>query len=115
MATAANLIEAAGQAFDNLYIWWQANQLRTRIIAFCATASPTFPDSDVKSRPVGNWLIMIRAAVEPLPAVNIELDDLNTLCQQIYRICYLTSQLNALGDITNTQANALLNNYNATF
>ena len=115
MATAPTLLAAAGQAFDNLYIRWQTNQLRVRVIAFCTAAALTFPDDNARSRPVGNWLIVIRGYVEPLPAVSIELDDLNALAQQIYRICYLASQLNTSGDVTNAQATALLANYNANF
>jgi hypothetical protein len=115
MAAAATLLEAAGIAYDNLYVKWQLNQLKIRLTNFCSGVSPSFPDSDVNGRPIGNWLIPIRALAQDIPAVGVQLDDLTTAAQQIYRICYLGSQLEASGQITPAQAAALLLQYNGNF
>jgi hypothetical protein len=115
MAPAANLLEAAGIAYDNLYVRWQLNQLKIRLNNFVAGVTATFPDGDANSRPIGNWLIPIRALGEVIPSVGVELDDLTAAAQMIYRICYLGSQLEASGQISAAQGNALLLQYNGQF
>jgi hypothetical protein len=115
MAPAATLLQAAGIAYDNLYVKWQLNQLKIRLINFVAGVSPTFPDGDATTRPIGNWLIPIRALGEVIPAVSVELDDLTEAAGMIYRICYLGSQLQANGQISAAQGAALLAQYNGQF
>lgn len=115
MAPALTLLQAAGIAYDNLYVKWQLNQLKVRLQNFCSGVSPTFPDGDERTRPIGNWLIPIRALAEEIPTVDVELDDLTAAAQMVYRICYLGSQLEANGQITAGQGAALLLQYNGAF
>jgi hypothetical protein len=115
MAPAANLLQAAGIAYDNLYVKWQLNQLKARLNLFVSGVTATFPDGDERTRPIGNWLIPIRALGEVIPTVGVELDDLTAAAQMIYRICYLGSQLQANGQISAAQGNVILAQYNGNF
>lgn len=123
MATAATLAQAAGQSFDNLFALWVAggNTFANALAAFATTLLPLFPDQSVVSRPTANWLTIILATVEQMPAVTapatvdyflffIPAND------YVYRLCWLAARPTAESPaITVAQQNAILAAYNANF
>lgn len=113
MATATSLAQAAGQAFDNLHIRWLANQLKSVLAAFSQATLPTFPESAPNSNPVSNWLTLVGALAQPMPATNVPIDQLTDAAEFVYRLCWMASFLQTSGGITNAQANFLLASYNA--
>jgi hypothetical protein len=112
MATATTLSQAAGQAFDNLHIRWLANGLQSVLAAFSATTLPSFPESQPNANPVSNWLTLIAALAQLIPATNAPIQDLTQAAEYVYRLCWVANFLQSTGDITNTQATFLLASYN---
>jgi hypothetical protein len=123
MTVAADLMDAANLAEDNLFPLWKADTLQAKVTAFWQAINPVFPDEDAPSRPIGAWVAIIAAfAPTILPFNNIGIDvGSNTIVtfqqavQYIYRICKLGFALNAQAFITPSQSTALLAAYNAQF
>lgn len=115
MATAANLEQAAGQAYENLAAKWLVNNLKAALTSFWTTALPTFLDQDVTGRPIANWLTVIAALAQTTPATNVEIANLTEAATDVYKVCWLAFTLAASGQITSAQATALLAAYNAAF
>ena len=117
MTVAATLPIAATIAAENLYTLWAANTLKTKATSFWQSLVAVFPDQDVTSHPVSNWLILIAALADQMPATSVPYGNLNTMIDYVYRICFVTSGLNTQTpkQVTNTQAAALLAAYNLQF
>lgn len=121
MTIAIALVEAAGLAYDNLYVkYTTASTLETGIITFITQANPSFPESAPNNHPISNWLTVINAFLVTNEgrlglANGGSLDQLNTIVQLVYRICWCGEELQDDGLITSTQATALLNAYNNAF
>lgn len=122
MAIAADLPEAAGLAYDNLYVKALLGpQLQAALITFLNQATPSFPESAPNNHPISNWLTVINAFYsdnQPFTGITSpggSLDQLNTIAQLIYRICWCGDALEDAGLITGTQATALLTAYNNAF
>lgn len=119
MATAADLEEAAGQATDNLSAKWVAGTLKTNLTAFYTALLPTFPESERASHPISNWLILIASITAKMEAGNsflvVPYTDLVTAANYVYRLCWMTNQLNVETVITGAQAAAVLAAYNTNF
>ncbi len=119
MATAADLEEAAGQSFDNLFAKWVGGTLKTRLTTFYQTVLPTFPESDPSGHPVANWLVLIASITDKMDAgnsfVEVPYDVMVTVSGYVYRLCWIANQLNIQSSITGAQAAAVLTAYNAAF
>lgn len=115
MAAAASLIQAAGQAGDNLYPWWIANSLKTKLGTFSATCLALFPEMEGKSHPSSNWCILMSNLSNLMPSSNVPFATLQTATQYVYRMCLMTSQLRTQTLISAAQANAVLASYNLQF
>ena len=113
MATALSLAQAAGQAFDNLYVQWLSNNLKSVLTGFWQTTIDTFPQSAPDSNPVSNWLVLIAALADPMAASFVPLAQLTQAAEYVYRVCWMASFLQSSGGITNAQATFLLAQYNA--
>lgn len=114
MAHATSLAQAAGQAFDNLNIHFQASQLKGTLALFAQATINIFPEADVNSHPVSNWITVIAALADQMPATNIPLEQLTESAEFVYRLCWMASFLQTTSpqQITNAQATALLGFYN---
>src|SRR5689334_4857126 len=112
MATATTLAQAAGQAFDNLFVRWSTGVLKQRIDAFIGAASGSFPDADEGGRPVSNWFTILIATSEFLQSGQGPVTDLNTCAETVYRMCWVANYLRSQNLITVAQANSLLGAYN---
>lgn len=116
MAPAANLPEAADDAFDNLNTLWLAGTLKSKLGAFCTSLLDTFPQQDQNANPVSNWLVVIFALQSGLPATNVSYLSLIDAVDKIYKICWMTNQLGVVQSLIKTaQATAVLTAYNAQF
>jgi hypothetical protein len=122
MATAANLPQAAGQSFDNLFSIWQpgGNTLRTKVTAFEVALLPLFPDQDDVGRPIANWLVLIASSASQMPSVTapaqIPYEQLVTAADYVYRICWLAAKSTPQSPaISTAQQTAILTAYNANF
>lgn len=112
MAHALTLPQAAGQAFDNLNVHFLADQLQAVLTLFWEATINIFPESDVNSHPVSNWITVIAALAGPMPVTNVPLEQLTAAAEFVYRLCWMASFLQTSGGITNAQATALLGFYN---
>lgn len=117
MTVAVSLPDAAVIAADNLYTLYIANTLKTKCTAFWQSIIDTFPDQDVNSHPVSNWLILIANTADQMPSANVPYRDLDNMINYVYRICFVASQLNSQTPklVSNVQAAALLAAYNLQF
>lgn len=114
MTMAADLTEAAHLSYDQCGILWNAGTLRTNFLAFTQAVIPIFDDARPNDRPVGNWLVPIAAIPADVPAETPESQAFVQGCQNLlFRICFAGADQLALGNITNTQATALLAAWNA--
>lgn len=122
MATAVSLAQAAGQSFDNLFALWSpgGDGLRTAVLAFATNLLPVFPDSDVVSRPIASWLILIQSFGTQMASVTapaqVPYEQLVAVANYVYRICWLGAKPTPQSpNITTAQQTALLAQYNANF
>lgn len=119
MTVAANLPSAAALAWGNLYVKWQSNLLKSSMTAFWQACIGQFPEELDGSHPVSNWLTIISALADRLPATGVSYQDLIESVDTVYRVCWMTSQLLTQGIITPTQAttgpSSVLVAYNAQF
>lgn len=117
MPPAANLPEAASDAFDNLHTLWLADTLKTKLVAFVTAVLPLFPQVEPGGRPVSNWATLIYSLASQMPSTNVPYDGLITSADQVYRLCWITNQLGVVqtGQITSAQATAVLAAYNLQF
>lgn len=122
MAGASTLAEAAGQAFANLFTLWKlgGTDMKDALTTFEVDLLPVFPDSDVVSRPLASWLILIASLSVRIPVVGpgeaLPYASLNAAADYVYRICWLGAKPTPqCPDITVAQQNALLLAYNTAF
>ncbi len=115
MAAATTLQEAAGSAFDNLQVWFAISnaQAQARLNAFWGTIIGSFPTTDVKSRPIQNWIAVLAAQTTQIPSTPAhDLVSLDAAAQVVYRLCWNVSDMATRGNITAGQAAAVLTAYN---
>lgn len=112
MTAAPTLAAAAGQAYDNLALRSIANQTKNVLTIFCSQNLPVFPEEQPESHPVSNWLTVLSAIANQLPATNITLTQLTQAAQALYRLCWMADFLKNSGGITASQGNTLLASYN---
>ena len=119
MTAAANLPEAAALAWQNLYLKWQGNDLKSSLTSFWQGCIDTFPEQLDGSHPVSNWLTLIAALASEMPATAVNYQFLVTSVDSVYRACWITSQLQGQGLISAAQATtgpaSILVQYNAQF
>lgn len=116
MTAAVTLQEAAGSAFDNLQVWFSISngQAQVRLAAFWSGIIGLFPVSDIKSRPIQNWIAVLAAQTTQIPLTPAhDLVALDAASQVVYRICWNVSDLETNGFITGAQATTVLVTYNA--
>ena len=114
MATATTLPIAAGQAFDNLQLWWIIGALKTRIAFFCSTVNALFPQSVEATHPISNWVAVLFAIEEQMPVGIATITELTDAAEALYRMCWMTFTLINNG-ITPAQGAAVLAAYNGSF
>lgn len=123
MATAANLPQAAGQSFTNLFALWDVggNSFKNAVAAFAAALLPVFADADATGRPLANWLVLIASIAAQMPSgtpptkVDYTIFFV-TANDYVYRICWLGAKPSPQSpQITTAQQTALLAAYNANF
>lgn len=112
MPLAVTLPQAAGQAYDNLVIHWDNQQLKLKITQFCASSNTIFDQQSEQSHPVSNWVAVLSALGENLPVSDVPIDQLTESAEIVYRLCWMASTLIGNG-ITTGQATSLLTAYNA--
>jgi hypothetical protein len=113
MAIALTLAQAAGQAFDNLQVHWLANNLQTVLDQFWRQTIDTFPDGQPNGRPVANWLTIVAALADQMPALDVPLEQLTLAAEYVYRLCWMADFLQGNNNISTGQATFLLARYNA--
>ena len=111
MAIATSLPIAAGQAYDNLHIRWQANQLHSNLVLFCENTLNIFPQAEPGGNPVSNWITVLWALADQLPATNVPITQLTDCAEIVYRLCWMASALFNNG-VTFVQQALLLSKYN---
>jgi len=112
---ASSLSQAAGQAFDNLFVKWSVGQLKISMSFFWPQVMAIFPDSQANGRPVANWGTVLASAENQTPNGKPIMTYLNNAAQIVYRLCWMGSYLQSVALITNAQANDLLAAYNGSF
>lgn len=120
MAMAANLTEAANLTYDQLSLAWLASTIQAKYAAFITALQPAgqpavFRDSVPNDRPVGNWLPLMAAVQSQMDVGVLPQDQFNAAVDHLYRMCLGAASALANGLITNTQATAMLNAWNAQF
>lgn len=110
---AASLTDAAHLSYDRAGVLWAAATLKTRIGLFITAVSPIFEDAVPNDRPVGNWLVLMKALHSQMGAGVLPEVQFNEAVEQLYRICLAGAAQLAASLITNTQATALLAAWNA--
>lgn len=117
MTMAVSLPDAAVLTADNLYTLWVANTLKAKSGLFWSTLQATFPEQEIKSHPCSNWITLIAALSDSMPAASVSIASLNTLVSYVYSLCFLASQLSTQvpAQISAGQATAVLTAYNAQF
>jgi len=111
MAMATTLSQAAGQSFDNLAVFFDTNQLKSRIATFCTQTNPIFPQQENGSHPVSNWIAVFAALAARMPSSSVPIDQLTAAAEILYRLCWMAFGLIGNG-ITTAQASALLTSFN---
>jgi hypothetical protein len=110
-----NLINAAKISFEDLYTLWLGGTIKARLTAFWKAINPIFDANTPNDEPCGNWVELIAALATEMSSVSVTFDDMNSAAQYVYRLCWLTNQLNAQTPqlVTNAQAAAVLAAYNS--
>lgn len=111
MAMATTLDQAAGQAFDNLAVFFDTNQLKSRVTTFCAQSIGIFPQQEADSNPVSNWITVFAALAARMPSSNVPIDQLTAAAEILYRLCWMAFSIIGNG-ITSGQAALLLAEFN---
>ncbi len=111
MTVAVSLQAAAGLAFDNLQVKWLGNQLPSSILLFCPNVKLIFHEQEANSHPCINWNTILwnlgAQMVNPPPIAQLGL-----AAEYVFRMCWMTNQLQVQGLITAPQAAAVLLRYN---
>ena len=123
MAAELNLPNAAGNAYQNLLPFWSANTLKAALNGFwqgvLVTFGDTFPEQQPNSHPVSNWVTVVAALADSMPASGVPFNQFLDAVQYVYRMCWMTHQLQLQGLITAAQATtgpgSILVQYNANF
>lgn len=110
-------LETAGyQAWQNLQPLWLTGTLAANLAAFATDLLPTFPEQGVNNHPVSNWLVQIAALAATMnPTASGDAGALEAAVQYVFRVCFMTSQLQTQSLITGAQATAVLTAYNTRF
>jgi hypothetical protein len=115
---ATNLNEAAYLSYSQVNAISAA--LAPNLIAFHAAASPLFEDAVANDRPVGNWFVLLSAAIvrvqnppQNLFVTNDDIPALNLASEILYRLCYAAVGAYTYNLISIAQRDALLAAWNA--
>lgn len=115
MAAEPDLEQAAVNAADHLYTLYLANTLKTALTSFWTNLQVFFPQGQINNHPVSNWLVLIASLSKEMPTTNVSYSDLDAAINYVYRICWMTNQLQVQGLITDNQADHVLDEYNDDF
>jgi hypothetical protein len=119
MPPAVDLSAAAAEASNRLQVLWIANTLKPALITFWKATIATFPEEDINSHPVSNWLAVIATIADQMPGANVSYEQLVAAVNAVYRLCWMTSYLQSVALITAAQGstgpNSILVQYNANF
>lgn len=117
MATEPDLETAGYQAWNNLQPFWVVGTLKTKLAAFASSALyDLFPEQQPNNHPVTNWLVQISALAATMNgAAFADAGALRDAVNFVYRLCFMTAQLQTQTLITAPQAAAVLAAYNANF
>jgi hypothetical protein len=117
MTMATDPANAAFLTADQVSISWTAGTLRAQLLAFIDGVSPSFQDARPNDRPVGNWLVLLSAAAEfmNVPNGQLPLESFNLVVQNVFGICQTCWGLLSQSLITNDQADAFTDAWNAAW
>lgn len=119
MAVAFTLQQAAGQAFERLDFFWKLDLLKAKLLTFwqdlIKDPHNIFPEQDQGGHPVANWLAIIAAQQNVMPATDVPIEQLSASVEAVYKCCWIADYLSSIGQITTDQAAAVLNIYNLAF
>lgn len=117
MTVAADLLDAANKAPQNIRALWQANTLQTKLVAFWQAISPSFSEQTPSDRPIGDWIAIIASlAPSVLPYASTTtgtITEASLAYDYVYRLCKFAYYYHLQGLITNAQRTAILAAYNA--
>jgi len=119
MATAIDLHAAAAESYQNLEGKWFAGTIKTNLVSFWQASLPSFPEGEVNSHPVSNWLAIIASAAQNMESGNsflfVPFEEMANVSGYVYRLCSMAAELQTDNVITAGQAATLLAAYNANF
>lgn len=115
MTMAVDLQQAGFLSYPQMTLQWVADTLDTTVPAFSTAVNGTFEDAVPNDRPIGNWLILIDALADQLPATDVPETMFNQIVEYVGRMCLAGFVALNSGLISVAQANALLAAWNATF
>lgn len=116
MATEPDLETAGYMAWQNLQPFWITGTLKAKLTAFASSLYDVFPEQAPNNHPVTNWLVQISALAATMNGnASADTGALRDSVQFVYRLCFMTAQLQIQTLITAPQADAVLDAYNANF
>lgn len=118
MPPAATLVEAAEQSFTRLQTLFLAGTIKAKLTLFASRLLiATFPQAEPNNHPQSNWLTLLYVVASRMSSTpaDITYDELEQSAEYLYRMCWMTDESNTEGLITNTQATAVLTEYNLDF
>ncbi len=114
MPSSLTLPAAAGAAFDNLQVkWLTGSQLGPAVRFFCGNIKLLFSEQNPNEHPVINWNTILWSLGTQIAGGTLA--QLTLSAEYVYRMCWMTSQLQTQGLITAAQGAAVLSNYNLFF
>ncbi len=112
MATAASLTQAAKQSWTNLSTLSIAGTLRARLLTFCSTILPLYPQGEAAGHPVADWIAVLQGFATNMAATATNWPLLRIAADLVYRLCFMAEQLTTA---LPSQTTATLVAYNANF
>ena len=124
MTVAANLLEAANLAPQNLRALWETDTLKQKMISFWKQIDPSFEEQIPNDHPVINWISIIASSSPSIlsfadnmtpgftPYAGGTITTFSSAVDYIYRLCKFSYYYPL---ITIAQKDAILAAYNAQF
>lgn len=113
MPPAATLPDAAGAAYDNLYVKFVGGTLKADTAAFALALNVPglFEEQTESDHPMINWISVIAALAESMVAISVSYAQLNADVMYVYRACWMANT----SMYSTAQKTAVLAAYNTNF
>jgi len=117
MAMASSLTTAANLTYQqiNIRALGAGNSIKTRLGNYITAVGPLFPDGTPDLRPVGNWLIPMKALQNTMRSLDMTLVDFNTAVDYVSKMCACAAALEDAGIVSGTVATAMVAAWNSAF